>query len=235
MTEISLLYRNINFVHALQGAADWCGRQKNCPISQDPSSKIWREGSGWEYTMRVRQEPRYAWRGTYRSRTSYITKYSRDKMSSGGGSVPVYITEGHYDDQADQLMDHVKAGGGLIVGGHAWLWSLHAGQNVCSLMEHPGNKIIVRSGIAFSRDAIEVEDNSQFQIDKVPALKSSLYFSLKCQSDRPEEAAARGLVATAAYSELHEFPELLRTVDCLKHLNSYLEYFDTSKTHYVLV
>ena len=36
---------------------------------------------------------------------------ARDKISS---KIPVYLTEGHYDDHGEELMEYVRNGGGLI-------------------------------------------------------------------------------------------------------------------------
>ena len=87
----------------------------------------------------------------------------------------------------------------FVIGAHPW-WSgfddidvmnVLAGRT-CSILEHPGNKIIARAGIVFSRERIrEFEDRVHedddfvekeeidFQVDVVPALKYSLYYVLK--------------------------------------------------------
>ena len=54
------------------------------------------------YVQTPRNEPRNKWRSTY---------IARDKVSL---KIPVYLTEGHYDDHGEQLMEYVRKGGGLI-------------------------------------------------------------------------------------------------------------------------
>ena len=163
---------NANFI---QGAVEWCGNRRNCPITVDPLTKAW-TGMGWQY-MDVRR--------TRRRLPFHVSYVSRDKVTS---DIPVYITEGHYEDHADHLMDYVRNGGGLIIGGHAWWWGTNDIDVVdgrkCSLLEHPGNKIISRAGIVFSREGIQ-QNNIEFTIDKVPALKYSLYYALKACILRP--------------------------------------------------
>ena len=167
----------------MKGIISWCTNNSRCQVYVDPLTKVWTE-FGWEYAN---------------SQTSYsfpITYMDRNELSK---STKIYITEGHYDDYADHLMEYVRNGGGLVIGAHPW-WSgfddidvmnVLAGRT-CSILEHPGNKIIARAGIVFSRERIrEFEDRVHedddfvekeeidFQVDVVPALKYSLYYVLK--------------------------------------------------------
>ena len=88
---------------AIQGAADWCGQKLNCPIARDPTTKRRHAESGnWVYAQVERREPRHKWRSVY---------FSRDKLSI---NIPVYVTEAHYDDHSEHLMEYVRKGGGLI-------------------------------------------------------------------------------------------------------------------------
>ena len=88
---------------AIQGAADWCGQKLNCPIARDPTTKRRHAQSGnWVYAQVERREPRHKWRSVY---------LSRDKLSI---NIPVYVTEAHYDDHSEHLMEYVRKGGGLI-------------------------------------------------------------------------------------------------------------------------
>ena len=99
-----ILLRLLNsetIIHA-QGAADWCGKRINCPIIRDPTTKRENEDGTWSYTQVERRVPRSKWRSTY---------VARDKISS---KIPVYLTEGHYDDHGEELMEYVRNGGGLI-------------------------------------------------------------------------------------------------------------------------
>ena len=95
-------YRILRFF-AIQGAADWCGEKLNCPIARDPTTKRRHVQSGnWVYAQVERREPRHKWRSVY---------LSRDKLSI---NIPVYVTEAHYDDHSEHLMEYVRKGGGLI-------------------------------------------------------------------------------------------------------------------------
>ena len=70
-----------------------------------------------------------------------------------------------------------------LVGGYAC--SLRS--ESCALLEYPGNKMIARTGIGFSSLSISTmnrqdHDSGQYVeslMDNIPALKCSLYFSLK--------------------------------------------------------
>ena len=86
----------------IQGAADWCGRKVNCPIARDPTTKRETQDGNWAYIQSERRVPRNKWRSTY---------IAREKVSI---KIPVYMTEGHYDDYGEELMEYVRGGGGLI-------------------------------------------------------------------------------------------------------------------------
>ena len=70
-----------------------------------------------------------------------------------------------------------------IVGGYACSLRTES----CVLLEYPGNKMIARTGIGFSSLPISTmnhpdNDSDQYVeslVDNIPALKCSLYFSLK--------------------------------------------------------
>ena len=114
----------------------------------------------------------------------------------------IFITEGHYEDHADHLMEYVRDGGGLIIGGHAITWAANDADVIqrskCSILEYPGNKIVARAGIAFSRMAIPAANSLhyipglslpislprddkllEFNVEIIPALKYSLYYAVK--------------------------------------------------------
>ena len=68
------------------------------------------------------------------------------------------------------------------VGGYACTWN----SDECTVLQYPGNKMIARTGIAFSNNAIStvnLYENSELQIeslvDNIPALKCSIYYSMK--------------------------------------------------------
>ena len=167
----------------MKGVISWLSNNSRCQVHVDPLTKVWTD-FGWQYSN---------------SQTSYsfpVTYINRTEISN---AIKIYITEGHYDDHADHLMEYVRNGGGLIIGAHPW-WTGFDDVDVldvlegrtCSILEHPGNKIIARTGIVFSRERIrEFEDRVHedddfvekeeidFQVDIVPALKYSLYYVLK--------------------------------------------------------
>ena len=68
----------------------------------------------------------------------------------------VYITEGHYEDHCEDVVEYVRRGGGLVIAGHAWFWASTAqDKGKCVLKTHPGNRIVTHFGIAFTRNTIE--------------------------------------------------------------------------------
>ena len=76
-------------------------------------------------------------------------------------------------DQSD-----VRAGGGLIVGGHAWWWAEKSNPlNLSCLLHHPGNRFLSEFGLAFSQSFVDYRD-AKFPIktSEVPSLKQSFYF-----------------------------------------------------------
>lgn len=200
----------------MQGAVEWCANKKGCPISVDPLTKAW-TSMGWQYrdVKRTRRDPPFP--------VSYV---SRDNVTK---DIPVYITEGHYEDHADHLIEYVKNGGGLIVGGRAWWWGMNDmdvvnGQK-CSLLEHPGNKIISKAGIVFSREGIQ-QNTIEFLVDNVPALKYSLYYALKACILRPSSIMRQyifdELLKRTEYEDLQIFSEQLRDNDHFKLILEYM-------------
>ena len=200
----------------MQGAVDWCTNKRNSPITVDPLTKSWTR-MGWQYkdVRRTRKDPPFP-----------VTYVSRNDLTT---DIPVYITEGHYDDHADHLMDYVKNGGGLIIGGHAWWWGsndidvLHGRK--CSLLEHPGNKIIARAGIVFSRQGIQ-QNHIEFMIDNIPALKYSLYYALRACILRPSSIFRQdifdNLLKGTEYEDIQLFSDVLRSNDYFSVILEYM-------------
>ena len=116
----------------------------------------------------------------------------------------------------------------MQVGGHAWWWSQTVGSKTCSLLEHPGNKIIARAGLAFSREALSNNDGHDIEcmVDNLPALRSSLYFLLRCQKEWPEpdNRYYRRLVSSVDFAEFHEFHEEL---ECIDHYKGILNLYNS--------
>ena len=115
-------------------------------VSADPVSKagrLWRHVNPWHRLTRPFDSMLMA---------------GRDKLSQYQTHHPgphVYITEGHYDDHADQVIAFVRNGGGLIIAGHAWFWASQQGDQQSVLLNHPGNKITTHFGIAFSGEPVD--------------------------------------------------------------------------------
>lgn len=69
-------------------------------------------------------------------------------------SLGVYCTDAYDDTQADNLVQFVKGGGGLLIGGQAWYWaSQHGAEKVLS--KFPGNQVTCMAGIYFTGNAGE--------------------------------------------------------------------------------
>ena len=200
----------------MQGAIEWCANRSKPRVAMDPLTKAWTR-NGWQYkdVRRTRKDPPFD-----------VTYVDRNDINQ---EHPVYITEGHYEDHADHLMEYVRNGGGLIIGGHAWWWASNdidivAGQK-CSMLEHPGNKIIARAGIVFSREGIQ-QNNIEFEVDQIPALQYSLYYALKTCLHRPSYVFRQYIFDTllkgSEYEDIQLFHEQLRHNDNFKIILHYM-------------
>ncbi|KAI1893296.1 hypothetical protein AGOR_G00122240 [Albula goreensis] len=70
-------------------------------------------------------------------------------VSSYDGTVGVFCRNAYTDSQADELLEFVRQGGGLLIGGQAWWWShTNPGSNVQTMF--PGNKLTGAAGIYFT-------------------------------------------------------------------------------------
>ena len=99
----------------------------------DPLSKAWsRLENDWSYTQVERRAmPQHDCR--FVSRENLVQE-----------NPPFYVTEGHYEDNSQALLEYVRTGGGLIVGGHAWWWQEKSNPSSLScLLHHPGNRFSV--------------------------------------------------------------------------------------------
>ena len=86
----------------------------------------------------------------------------------------MYMTQGHYGDHNDQLLEYVRQGGGLVVGGHAWWWAeQQPDQSV--LLQHPGNQLITEFGLAFSKETVDIRDAAfPIKVTEVPSVKVTI-------------------------------------------------------------
>ena len=189
----------------MQGAVEWCSGTTDSPVFKDPLSK------------------------SVCHRDPFPVKYvGRGEVT---GDMSVYITNGHYEDHVDHLMEYVKHGGGLIIGGHAWSWALNdpgiQNGEKCSMLDHPGNKIIARAGIVFSREVIRQND-IWFQVDNMPALKHSLYYALRACKSRHlgvsicREEIFEKLLKGTEYEDIQLFSDRLRHNEYFKLVLQYM-------------
>lgn len=73
-----------------------------------------------------------------------------------GSSLGVYCTEAYDDTPADELVQFVKRGGGLLIAGQAWYWAGQHGMEKV-LLEFPGNKVTSVAGVYFTGNVGEKE------------------------------------------------------------------------------
>jgi hypothetical protein len=149
------------------------------------------------------------------------------------------MTHGSYDDNGDHLMNYVKNGGGLVLGGHAWKWAEQSvNREKCYMLEYPGNKIISRVGIVFSSEKVP-ENDAVFRIDTVPALKYSLYYALKAfifgpSAFHPQDARPNLFnplpISNNTLGDIQLFSKQLGTNEFFRIILSYL----TSYRRYVI-
>ena len=133
----------------------------------DPNSKAWsRLENDWSYTKVGR-----------RAMPQHDCQFvSRDNLLKE--NPPFYVTEAHYEDNSEALLEYVRNGGGLIVGGHSWWWNevSNPGHLSC-LLHHPGNRFLTEFGLALSPECVDTRD-AKFPIKtaEIPSLKQSFYF-----------------------------------------------------------
>ena len=159
----------------ISGCAMWLSDKKtsyDCDVNQiipefyvDPNSHAWSRLAGGWCQVDVRggaNVPNYP--------VEYIQRRNLLKKNP-----PFYITQGHYDEHSDILLEYVKNGGGLIIGGHAWWWALQEEDpNKSALLEHPGNKFLTNFGLAFSRESVDDKDAAfPIKTKEVPSIKVS--------------------------------------------------------------
>ena len=131
----------------LSGAAQWVSSSPTPIVSADPMS---RAGPLWQYI-----DP---WHRHLKKPFDDMNSVGRRYLLGSQERYPgpqVYITEGHYDDHGEDVVEYVRRGGGLIIAGHAWFWTSQGRRDQCIFKIHPGNKIISHFGIALTRYAVE--------------------------------------------------------------------------------
>ena len=138
---------------------------------------------------------------------------TRENVTS---KVQVYLTHGHDEKHADHIMNYVKNGGGLIIGGNVWWQNQSTRNSNCYMLDFPGNVLIARTGVVFSQMRVPEKVATMFQIDRVPALKYSLYYTLKylaSSSASSFEENCIGKPHRAYMKEIKQFEDVLQSND----------------------
>ncbi|KAM8820343.1 TRPM8 channel-associated factor 2 [Eudromia elegans] len=68
-------------------------------------------------------------------------------------SLGVYCMDAYDSTQAKNLIDFVKEGGGLLIGGQAWYWASRHGKEKV-LFEFPGNQVTSVAGVYFTGNSV---------------------------------------------------------------------------------
>ncbi|NXW67955.1 TCAF2 factor, partial [Hirundo rustica] len=69
-------------------------------------------------------------------------------------SMGVFCMDAYDSSQAKGVVDFVRGGGGLLVGGQAWYWASRHGKEKV-LFEFPGNQVTSVAGVYFTGNAVE--------------------------------------------------------------------------------
>ena len=156
------------------------GHKKYLPkMTVDPQSRAWSRLEGDWVSVRVgpgKTVPTYECEFLSRSRLLEVKP-------------PMYVTQGHYDEGSEQVLEYVRGGGGLIIGGHSWWWADQSAnqrprdqttdqsEETSVLLDHPGNKMLTEFGLAFSKEMVESRDAAfPIKTREVPSVKESFYY-----------------------------------------------------------
>ncbi|XP_063164165.1 TRPM8 channel-associated factor homolog [Candoia aspera] len=97
-----------------------------------------------------------------------------------GDSPGVFCRDAYDDVQADELVQFVKRGGGLLIGGQAWYWSSQHKKEVV-LVQFPGNLVTSVAGVYFTAS---VGENGVFSVhEKVPRIPLITQHGLDIERD----------------------------------------------------
>ncbi|XP_026577756.1 TRPM8 channel-associated factor 2 [Pseudonaja textilis] len=97
-----------------------------------------------------------------------------------GDSLGVFCRDAYDDVQADDLVQFVKRGGGLLIGGQAWNWSSQHGKEAV-LVRFPGNLVTSVAGVYFTGN---VGENGVFSVpEKIPKIPLITEHGLNIQRD----------------------------------------------------
>jgi len=121
-------------------------------ILLDPSARHW-TAAGWAPCNPWDRMVNPFGEATLVPRSELSNMSLQLSFQEGTYGAPVYVTQGHHDDDADEILAFVKNGGGLIIAGHSWWWAETLGAPQTNVMlDHPGNRIVTHFGIAFSNE-----------------------------------------------------------------------------------
>ncbi|KAH0617172.1 hypothetical protein JD844_028917, partial [Phrynosoma platyrhinos] len=97
-----------------------------------------------------------------------------------GDSLGVYCLHAYDDTMADDLVQFVKRGGGLLIGGQAWHWSYQHGKEKV-MVEFPGNRVTSVAGVYFTAN---MGENGIFPVPKeMPRVPLFTEHGLDIQND----------------------------------------------------
>ncbi|XP_058045988.1 TRPM8 channel-associated factor homolog [Ahaetulla prasina] len=95
-------------------------------------------------------------------------------------SLGVFCRDAYDDVQADDLVQFVKRGGGLLIGGQAWHWSSQHGKEAV-LVQFPGNLVTSVAGVYFTAN---MGENDIFSVpEKIPRIPLITEHGLDIQRD----------------------------------------------------
>ncbi|KAL1278902.1 hypothetical protein QQF64_025575 [Cirrhinus molitorella] len=78
----------------------------------------------------------------------------------------IYICTSYSDAQSAKIQEFVAEGGGLMIGGHAWLWAqTHHGGNV--MTDYPGNHILNKMGLCLLGNMLSRELYKAPEIEQI--------------------------------------------------------------------
>ncbi|XP_032076975.1 TRPM8 channel-associated factor homolog [Thamnophis elegans] len=96
------------------------------------------------------------------------------------GDCRVFCRDAYNDVQADDLVQFVKGGGGLLMGGQAWYWSYQHGKEAV-LVQFPGNLVTSVAGVYFTAN---MGENGIFSVpEKIPRIPLITEHGLDIQRD----------------------------------------------------
>merc|ERR1711963_279317 len=197
----------------LSGVAQWVASSPSPVVSADPVS---RAGGNWLYIN--------PWHQHLKQPFDDMNQVGRQNLLDFQEQVEepqVYITEGHYDDHGENVVEYVRRGGGLIIGGHAWFWTSQRRHDQCMFKTHPGNRIITHFGIAFTRHAVE----GQVSRVPIPTLTSTSGLHLH-QLVKMREGSIFELQTDVLHNELKWWPDQLRTENQFEDILAAIKQFE---------